>query len=173
MDGPHEFTDEKGRVWSIHIAVSDLKRVRRAGIDIFRNGVGLQDIATLMADPVTLVDVIYVLCQERARALNVSDEDFGRAMRGDVIAEATRALLGAIASFTPNPMSAALRRGIEDMDRAMPLVAQAIAEAKTPEDLERLLRDRLAESTPGKPSTNSPEPSASTRTSSPCASSCG
>jgi hypothetical protein len=57
----------------------------------------------LLGDPVQLVDVIYCLCKEEADARNVSDEDFGRAMYGDVIFHATEAFLEELIDFFPDP----------------------------------------------------------------------
>jgi hypothetical protein len=53
--------------------------------------------------PVLLCDVIYVVCKPQADEQNVSDEDFGRAMAGDAIEHATRALLEELVGFSPSP----------------------------------------------------------------------
>ncbi|MCS7168066.1 MAG: hypothetical protein RMI91_11980 [Gemmatales bacterium] len=57
----------------------------------------------LLGDPVKLVDVLYVLCQDEANARQVSDEDFGRAMFGDAAHRATEAFLQQLIDFFPSP----------------------------------------------------------------------
>ncbi|MDW8265237.1 MAG: hypothetical protein RMJ52_07880, partial [Gemmataceae bacterium] len=57
----------------------------------------------LLGDPVKLVDVLYVLCQDEAHARQVSDEDFGRAMFGDAIHRATEAFIEELIGFLPDP----------------------------------------------------------------------
>lgn len=81
----HAFTDNLGRVWTLTINVSQDKRCRAlAGVNLFalveRDTAPL---AGLLADPVKLADVLYVLCKDQADAAKVTDEDFGRGLAGD------------------------------------------------------------------------------------------
>jgi hypothetical protein len=57
----------------------------------------------LLGDIIQLVDVLYCLCKEEAEARKVSDEDFGRAMFGDAIHQATEAFLEELIDFFPDP----------------------------------------------------------------------
>ena len=45
--------------------------------------------------------MLYVLCKPEADERNVSDEDFGRAMAGDAIEQATTTLLEELVDFFP------------------------------------------------------------------------
>jgi hypothetical protein len=98
------FTDNEKRKWIINVNVTTVMKVR-ALIDFDILDVADQDngvFIRLAEDPVLLVNVLYALCQEQAIAADVSDEDFGRAMAGNVIARATEVLLDEIVNFTPN-----------------------------------------------------------------------
>lgn len=107
------FTDNAGRTWTVAIHVAAVKRVR-AILEIDLYGLvneGFERLAELCHDPVTLVDLLYVLCQDEAEKRGVSDEDFGRAMAGDSIERATMAFIEALTDFFPNPrVRAGLKR---------------------------------------------------------------
>lgn len=115
----HSFIDSAGRNWTVRVDVGAVKRVRTVlGIDLMQVGEKRTSdgrkpgvLERLSSDPVLLVDVIYVLCEEQAKRLGVSDEEFGRAMLGDALDGAVKAMLGAVVDFFPNPRErAALKR---------------------------------------------------------------
>ena len=121
------FTDNAGRSWTIAINVDAVKRVRGL-LDV--NLLEIVDgtlIEKLIRDPVLLCDVIYAVCKPEADAKGISDEDFGRAMAGDAIEHATKALLEELVGFSPSPRDRAnLKRVLETtwkmMDRARDLI---------------------------------------------------
>jgi len=101
----HTFTDNAGRVWTIAVNVATIKRVQGLlKINLYKllddNFKGLGE---LLGDIIQLVDVLYCLCKEEAEARKVSDEDFGRAMFGDAIHQATEAFLEELIDFFPDP----------------------------------------------------------------------
>jgi hypothetical protein len=95
--------------------VTTIRRVRAAlDVDLYQLvDDGMQALGRLVADPVRLADVLYVLCKDDADAKNISDEDFGRALAGDAITAAAEALVEELVDFFPDERSrAALRRVI-------------------------------------------------------------
>lgn len=95
------FTDNAGRSWTVNINNTSIKEVREF-LDINLLEVLEGDLLNRLAfDPITLVDIIYVLCKEQADKNNISDKDFGRAMAGDSIAQATQAFMEALAAYFP------------------------------------------------------------------------
>jgi hypothetical protein len=106
------FADNAGRTWAIAVNVATVKRVR----DLLQ--VNLLEIADqkgkllerLVEDPCLLCDVIYALVKPEADAKGISDEEFGRSLGGDVLDQATDALLGEIADFFPRHRREVLRR---------------------------------------------------------------
>lgn len=101
------FTDNLGRTWYVAINVTTIRRVRAAlGIDLYALVEdGLQELGKLVADPIQLANVLYVLCQEDADAKHLSDEDFGRALAGDAIQQAAEALVEDLVDFFPDERS--------------------------------------------------------------------
>jgi hypothetical protein len=129
------FKDNADRTWTVAINVTAIKRVRGLlGIDLYKLvDDGFKPLADLMADPVQLVDVLYCLCKEEADARQISDEDFGRALGGDVISVAADAFVEELIAFFPNARArqglkkvVAAGRQVQDklLDHAETLVAQ-------------------------------------------------
>jgi hypothetical protein len=155
------FTDNAGRTWTLAINVDVLKRVRGL-VDV--NLLDIIDgklIERMYRDPVLLCDVVYAVCKPEADARSVSDEDFGRAMAGDAIEQATKALLEELVLFSPSPRDrASLQRVLETtwrvMDRARDLVEARLATV----DAEQIVAQALA--TSGTSSGSAPESPAST-----------
>ena len=110
------FTDSDSRVWELNINVAAVKRVRGClGIDLYSLvDDGFRTLSKLIADPVTLADVLFCLCQNQAERRHVSDEDFGRALAGDVITQAADAFVEELIDFFPDARArASLRKAIE------------------------------------------------------------
>ena len=126
------FTDNAGRTWTVAINVDAIKRVRDLlEVDLLEVLDG-KLIEKLYRDPVLLCDVVYAVCKPEADARNVTDEDFGRAMAGDAIEHATKALLEELVLFSPSPRDRAnLQRVLETtwrvMDKARDLVEARLA----------------------------------------------
>jgi len=100
------FNDTKGREWQVAINVATVKRVRDLlELDLLEIAPAEDESATpplflrLAEDPILFADVLYVLCKPECDGRNVSDEDFGAALGGDVIGAATDALLAEIVNF--------------------------------------------------------------------------
>ena len=105
------FKDRDGREWKLSLNVTSVKRVRDLlKIDLLRIDEAMLE--TLATDEVALVNVVYALVKPEAdgRSPGVSDEDFGRAMAGDAIDEAWKALLEELADFFRNPRKRELVR---------------------------------------------------------------
>ena len=60
-----------------------------------------EEAAKLFGDPITLVNVLYVLCRHQCMARQMSDEDFGPALIGDTLEQAANALLEEVRDFFP------------------------------------------------------------------------
>jgi hypothetical protein len=104
-----------------------------------------------LEDVITLVDVLYVLVSDQADQAGVSDEDFGRTMRGDGVEAATNALLDEIVDFSPSRRRAILEPIIR-RQREKEAEAVAAVEKSLPEIL-----DKVFDSTPSEKPTDSEE----------------
>ena len=111
------FTDSTGRAWTLVVNVATIKRVRAlCGVDL-NSIVEVEDgkpsaklLERLSSDPVLLADVLYAVCKPECDQRGVSDEDFGAAMAGDAVEQATDALLDEIVDFFPAAKRAAFQR---------------------------------------------------------------
>ena len=138
-DGTKSFTDSLGRAWTLVVNVATIKRVRAlCGVDL-NTIVEVEDgkpsaklLEKLSSDPVLLVDVLYAVCKPECDQRNVSDEDFGAAMAGDAVEQATDALLDEVIDFFPE----AKRKVFQKI-----LGASRRFEAKSKEALATLLND--------------------------------
>lgn len=140
------FVDETGRTWAIVIHVAAVKKCRAlAGVDLY--GLlddGFKGLGALVADPVSLVDVIYVLCKDEADRSGVTDEDFGRAMAGDAIGRATDAFLAELTDFFPDPrvragLAKLLDKGRTVRDRVIDRMGAQLDEIDLDAEVERLI----------------------------------
>lgn len=159
------FKDTSGRTWTLALNVDALKRVR-ALCDVDLMDV-VQDrgelLGRLSSDPVLLCDVIYAICKPDADAKGASDEDFGRAMAGDAVDQATNALLEALVDFFPGPRRAVLARVFKKL-KAVQAKALVLANARLddPEldaQIDREMK-KMLEPTPGESSDDAPASSA-------------
>lgn len=119
--GMKQFTDTKGRVWDVELNVRQMKRVRDVlGVDLVnviqagKDGAVATDTLDRVAnDPIILVDILWVLCEEQAKAAGVTDADFGSSLAGDSISEATRAFLDELVDFFPGARRLFLKKAVD------------------------------------------------------------
>ena len=112
----HSFVDNSRRTWEVAINVTAVKRIRGLlGIDLYALvDDGFKSLSKLVSDPVTLADVLYCLCKDQADRQSITDEDFGRALSGDVITQAADAFVEELIDFFPDARArASLRKAIE------------------------------------------------------------
>jgi len=163
------FTDSEGRQWGLRVDVSALRRVKsRLGINLV-DVVGGETLSRLANDPVLLVDVLFVLVEPQAQSRGVDAEAFGAAITGDVLDEATAALLEALADFFPSRKAAVLRRLIAASRRHEETILAEAERMLASGEVDDLIRRAIS----GKPSTNSPDSSASIPDRSPSGNSSG
>ncbi len=145
-----KFEDNKKRTWHININIDSIKRVRKSvDVDLL-DSIESTLMERLIGDPVVLIDTIYVLCKEQADEQDVSDEDFGKAMAGDAIEDATTAFLAELSHFFPEPRRSLLLKAVEKLNHLMAVAVKAgIAELDSPE-MERKLIQNISGSLSGK-----------------------
>ena len=140
------FADNAGRTWTVAINVDAIKRVKGL-LDV--NLLEIVEgnlIERLIRDPVLLCDVVYVICKPEADEQNVSDEDFGRAMAGDAIEHATKAVLEELVGFSPSPRDRAnLQKVLETtwrvMDKARDMVEAKLISSELEKSIEQALQN--------------------------------
>lgn len=145
------FVDNAGRTWTVTVNVDAIKRVRGLlNVDLLEILEGTL-VERLIRDPVLLCDVVYAVCKPEADARNVTDEDFGRAMAGDVIDEATTVLLEELVAFCPSPrdrknLGRVLTTTRRMMDRARDLIEQRLESGQIERQVEQALATAMSSS---------------------------
>jgi hypothetical protein len=155
------FRDNAGREWSVEVNVAALKRVRAMlNIDLLEVVQGTL-IERLMRDPVLLCDCVYILCKPEVDERGISDEQFGIAMAGDAIEDATQALLEELVSFCPSPrdrknLGRVLETARSAMEKARDLVEARIESGELERIASRALETAMAPANAGDSSGTAP-----------------
>jgi hypothetical protein len=152
------FKDNENREWTLYIDIQAARDIRKQlGVDILDIVDGLNRIA---ADPVLLVDVLWMLVAQQAERLQISDEDFGRSLRGEAIEVACDAFMDALTDFSPPR-----QRRILTQLRSMTTTLQDVLAGQMEQN--PVLLAILLNAGRGEPSPATPESSASTPDTSP------
>ena len=140
-----KFTDSKERAWEIEITVDAVKRIKSlTEVDLLQaiEGPLLQQLAS---DPVLLCDVVYAAVKPAADQAGVTDEEFGRAMAGDVIDAATQALLESLVDFFPSPRRGLLEKALQKLRTLEAMTVDSAVKALDSPALENVLKAELAD----------------------------
>ena len=137
------FKDTEGRLWCLDLTIGSIKRVKSiTDVDLLNISDG-STLVELSRDPFKLVDLIWAIIQPQAVAMNVTDEQFGSAMGGMALRDASEAFLAGITSFFQqwSPSLGAtlskLHSKINEMDlRATELTRAKIADPRVDAALE-------------------------------------
>lgn len=156
--GRRTFTDAAGRVWKVEVTTTTIRRC----LDLL--DVQLLDVVDPEAelclrlghDAVLLCDILYVVCMDEALARGISDEEFGRGLAGDALADASSALMRAVADFFPSQAQRDLRhtlldRGQKLLDVVMSRVTQEVEAASVDAALDAFLARSSTPSAGGSP----------------------
>jgi len=148
------FNDNAGRTWTVAINVECIKRVKTLLSVNLLDAIEGKLIEQLVSDPVLLCDVIYAICKPEADTKEVTDEEFGRAMAGDAIDNATTALLEELVDFFPSGKRQVLAKALAKLktfqNKAVETASKRLDDPKLDRQLEALLNeDELPEPTPG------------------------
>jgi hypothetical protein len=147
----HKFRDNQDREWPVVVDVNTVRDVRSTlGVNLLAlaDGEGNEDglIVRVMADPVLLVDILYVVCKRALDAATppVTDREFGEALGGDSIDLATDALLAEIIDFFPNARDRErARKALEIVKGIMNKAADVLDAKLDPEKIDKATTEIL------------------------------
>lgn len=139
------FKDRNAKEWTVALDGPTIRAVRQER----QVNLGAMDgkvFAEMEADPVLLLDVLWIICRSQAQAAGISDVQFGQALVGDAIDGATKALTDAWLDFFPTGKRSLLR-SLADKQAALTAkaTAQALAKVEDPD-----LETKLLEATEAK-----------------------
>ena len=149
------FKDKNGQDWQIVLNVHQMKRIRAAlGIDLVnvitldKEGVVNVDMIDRIAnDPCLLVDILWVLVEEQAKAINVTDEQFGAALAGESIENATKAFLDELVDFFPGAKRLFLKKSVDIARKCAGEWTDVLKKALEDPELEKRVRESMNLST--------------------------
>lgn len=137
------FHDTQGRTWSVTINVDAIRRVRGL-LDInLLDAVEGKLLERLVSDPVLLCDILFALVQPEAETKQVSDEDFGRALGGDVLDQATTALLEELVDFFPSGKRTVFRKALDKLKALQGMALETATRRLESTELEQKMRESL------------------------------
>lgn len=172
------FRDAEGREWTVSVDFTSLKRIRgMMGLALGESADNpAHFVDRMLSDPEFSANVLYCACKPECDQRGVSDEGFGRALRGDLLDAAIEQFLADFVDFFPRSQRVALaivndkgrrlrQAGIDlVMERANDPAMEAALVAKIRTDIDQRLK-RLLDG--GSGGTNSPGSPASDPTAAP------
>lgn len=144
-----EFKDAKGRKWELTIDAPAIKRVRESH-DVNLTALGdEQPWSRLDEDLVLLVDVLWTVLEQQAVGKQIDEQGFAGGLIGDGLANASLALVSAVADFFPAERRSLLlamnRRNRTLMAAGMSRATSRIEDEKTGEKMEAKVRTAVDE----------------------------
>lgn len=156
-----EYTDANRQPWQVEITIPAARRVKQLlGVNILQ---GTESLRQLSEDPLLFCDVLWLLCEEQAKAKQIDSEQFGAALAGDAFESAITAYMEALANFFPSRRREILQ-GVQQSNQALEEMLAGMTTERIPRLLQTM-RAALSGSTspdsPASSATNQPEPSES------------
>lgn len=137
------FTDKAKREWTVDLNITTVKHVMDA-LEVNLAQLDEQLLVRLSDDPILLCNVIYVLCREQTNEKGISDEDFGRALGGDSIDAATKALMAELVDFTRSPARRQMWKAVvEKLEKIRKIAATTIEKHVTGSEPDEELQAKL------------------------------
>lgn len=122
------FKTADGREYIVRIDAPKIRDVR-TDLDVDLGALDFGPVAQrLSADPVLLVDVLWVLCRDQCNTANINAKQFGESLIGDTIDAAAEALVRARADFSPTRMRSLILKTMETGNRIREKAAQMATE---------------------------------------------
>jgi hypothetical protein len=151
------FRDTAGREWAITVDVNAIKRVLKAPIEhlgepVKVNLLELVDpdgdlLKKVVAYPPLVCDIAYALCKPQCDEKNVGDEEFGRAMGGDVLERVLDLLIEETVDFFPQGRRAVLKKVLSKSqafaEKARTLIETRLAAGELDAAIDAILEPEL------------------------------
>lgn len=137
------FTDQQDREWKVRVDVPTLRDVQEdTGLSLENLEPDQNIFDTLESDSVKLVAVLYSVCQEQIEERGMSEKDFARIFRGEVLSDAVDALWESLINFFPARKAKALKRMQEGRELAINTQQEVVEEMLDKESLSSEVRAR-------------------------------
>jgi hypothetical protein len=117
------FHDTAGREWAVTVDLPAISRVMKSGIEYMGEPIKVNLLSLLEPNsdllkksldyPPMIGGIVYALCQPQCVERNVSDDDFARALDGDVLGNALDCILEETIGFFPQDRRKVLSKVLE------------------------------------------------------------
>jgi hypothetical protein len=129
-----KFKDTEGREWSLTVNVGSIKAVRDVtGIDLTKLFKDSSQSQALFDDIPVFATVLWTMVEKQARERGVDEDSFGNSLLGDVVEEASDALIAEVINFFPSG-----RRKIFQATKDKADAAAKLMEAKAMKAIEQM-----------------------------------
>jgi len=141
----HTFTDADGKKWTIQLDTRMTRAIRsEIGVDLLN--LDEKTIADLTQNDEILVDVISFICTDQIKRREMSEVDFARCIIGDVIDDASDALINELVFITRRNRRVIMKKAWEKTkaaekkmtDHAMMILDSGIVEEKVEEAIQEM-----------------------------------
>lgn len=151
------FRDTAGREWAITVDVNAIKRVMKAPIEYFGEPLKVNLLELVDPDgellkkvveyPPLVCDIVYALCKPQCDEKNVTDEEFGRSMGGDVLERVLNLVIEETIDFFPQGRRAVLKKVLSKSQafaaKAKSLIETRLAAGELDAAIDALLEPEL------------------------------
>ena len=138
------FQDTAGKTWTLSLNIVTAKKIRDAlAVDFFDDDIG-ETVGKIASNPILLADVLWVCVEEQANKEGVSDEDFGRALGGDVISHATDSFLDELVDFYPEKKRQLLSTMLQKLRTTEAAYIEKAMSMMTSEVMDNVIQQELA-----------------------------
>lgn len=95
----HTFKDANGKEWSIHLDVTVTRKIR-SSTNVDLHMLDKDSITRLTTNDETLVDVLYVICEDQIKAEGLDAKGFACCLIGETLDDACDALMSEVVFIT-------------------------------------------------------------------------
>jgi len=133
------YKDSQNLTWDLSLNVLSVRKIKsRLEVDLLDNA----SLAAAMGNPLSVVDVIWVLVEEQATSRGISEDDWYKgAIDGNTFEESSVALMEELADFFRKTSRTLMAQMISETLKARPRVEAATAkqQAKIAETVTRMI----------------------------------
>ena len=122
----HEFKDDLGRPWRVHITCASNKRIAaHAGFD-FADIANGKAVELFGGDTAHLLDILWPLVKADADTRGIDYDSFGDGLRGDCLVDATTVLKEELLLFFPSPRRLLMQKLVAKMEKIVSEASQKV-----------------------------------------------
>lgn len=150
-----KFKDNQNREWDVILNVMEMKKLRASlGLDLInvitldkKGDVKVDLIDKIVNDPCLLVDILYVICEKQVKDAGLTDIEFGSAMAGEAIENATSAFLDELVDFFPGAKRLFLKKAVDLSRKYQGEMKELLSKALEDPELEKKIAESMNLST--------------------------